>query len=135
MAFENSPLLGEPTPARLTFTSWVYKNRRIILALTVVAFVFGMAVFIIQILLVLHPAAPGPLDGCLATATGDPLVTTVRIGTITRPTYDDGCFFFFPNIPPGKQELIISTPSGEVSLPVMIISDQAIALGTIVVNP
>jgi hypothetical protein len=135
MSFENSPRLDEPDSNRLPFSSWVFKHRRLILAFTGLVLVFSVAIFVIQIRSALQAAVPGALDGCLETASGDPLVTTVRIGSITRPTYADGCFFFFPNIPPGQQEMIVSLPSGELSIPVMIISNQATALGTVVVNP
>jgi hypothetical protein len=135
MSFENSPRLGEPVSARLPFSSWVHKNRRFIIPLAVVVVFLSIVVFIFQILSVFQQSVPGALEGCLVTASGDPLVTTVHIGAISRPTYPDGCFFFFPNISPGKRELIISMPSGEVSIPVEILSDQANSLGTIIVNP
>jgi len=135
MALEDSPELGKPSSTRVTFSGWFRKNKREISLLASVVVFVSLVVFFIEILPVFHPFAPGGLEGCVATKSGAPLVTTVRIGSVTRPTYDDGCFFFFPNISPGDHELIVALSSGEIILPIIIISDQAISIGTIYVGP
>ena len=133
MAFENSPSLEEPEKPRINFKRWLYLNRRILLA--VIGAVIVIALVIIGLVSpTLHPAAAGGLDGCLQTSAGKPLTTTVRIAAISRATSADGCFFF-PGIPAGDYQLIISTAPRDVTIPVKIEANQAVGLGTITVSP
>ncbi len=135
MAFENSPNLHGSRAGRIPFRTWFYQHRRLIWALAGVVFLLWAALFAFSAWRVIQPPMPGALEGCLVTPAGEPMITIVRIGTLTRPTYSDGCFFFFPQIPPGRQELVIATDSGEVRLMVTIHSDQATSLGTVTITP
>jgi hypothetical protein len=79
--------------------------------------------------------SPGGLDGCLYTASGQPMPgATVAVGNYTTATYPDGCFFF-AELPAGQNDLIVQGETGDVifSQSVDIPSDQALGLGSITV--
>ncbi len=132
MTLENSPHSGEPSK-HLSLSQWISQNRWAVLALMGVALVVGLVAIALQVRSVQPSSPPGGLDGCLVTSEGAPLVTTVRIGKVTRPTYENGCFFF-PSVPPGTQQLVVTTPSGEVTLAVTIVSNEAANLGTLPIS-
>ena len=132
MAFENSPSLNDPEKPRTPFSRWLYLKRRSLLALVVVAGVLLLVVSGLAVGPALQAARPGGLDGCLQTPDGKPLVTTVTIGTFTRSTYADGCFFF-ASIAPGETQLVISTVPQAMLIPVKIEANKAVDLGTITV--
>jgi hypothetical protein len=74
---------------------------------------------------------PGGLDGCLLSASGQPVAAAVKVGDAERQTYSDGCFFF-ASLPPGNRQLSVMTSTGVVlTRTVRIIPDQAVALGTV----
>ena len=135
MAFENSPGLQPHSARRVPFLTLVYQNQRMILITVGIVAVLGCLVIAVQLLpLFAAPPPTGGLDGCLATASGEPVVTMLQIDAVTRPSYADGCFFF-PNLPAGQHELLIHTSAGSLSLPVTILPDQSTGLGTITITP
>jgi hypothetical protein len=135
MAFENSPRLNNPSKPVRTFSSWLYKLRPALLALTVLLVIF-------DILFLVYKIAPdkfirpfGGLDGCLVTSSGVPVTATVWVDNISNPTYEDGCFFF-AMLTPGKHQFQIQTEAGIVYTQTVVIpSDQAVGLGTIQIGP
>jgi hypothetical protein len=134
MTFENSPRLDKPSATRVSFLGRVNQFRHLILFLAIIVLLVSSAAMAVLLIPVIDAQTPGGLDGCLVSAAGSPLVTTVHIGTVTAATDASGCFFF-PNLPAGGQQLIVTTASGEVSLPVTIVPNQATGLGTITVKP
>lgn len=129
MAFENSPILGEDgVVERRSLRAWLALHRRWLIILAAL-FLLADAWLIVQLV---RPAAPGGLDGCVVTASGQPVVSAIiRAGQVERMTFADGCFFF-PSLQPGTYQVSIAT-DGEVvwSQPVTIISGQAVGLETI----
>jgi hypothetical protein len=134
MAFENSPRLDKPSVTQVSFWGRVYQFRRIILVLAVIVVLISSAALAILLVPAIYATPPGGLEGCLINTSGAPLVTTVRSGTISAATDANGCFFF-PSLPAGGQQLIVTTPAREVNLPVTIVSNEATSLGTITINP
>jgi hypothetical protein len=134
MDFENSPPLNYSKKPPRSFKRWLEKNRRIILAIIVVLIVSLLTAVFLMIAPTLHPQPPGGLEACLLTPGGKPVVTTVKIATFSRTTGLNGCFFF-PSIPPGDYQLIISTTSRDVTVPIKIISNEAVDLESITIDP
>jgi hypothetical protein len=134
MAFENSPRLEDPSTSRVSFLGRIYQYRRIILLLAGLALFASLAALAILLIPVIYAVPPGGLDGCLISATGGPVVTSVHVGTASAITDASGCFFF-PSLPAGGQQLIVTTPSREISLLITIVSNEATSLGTIPINP
>ena len=132
MAFENSPSLADPEKPRTPLSRWLYLHRRSLLALVVVGGVLLLVVSGLAVGPALKSAQPGGLDGCLQTTAGKPLVTDVTIGTFSRRTSADGCFFF-ASLPPADYQLVISATPHDLSVPVKIEANKAVSLGSITV--
>ena len=133
MAFENSPRLDQPdkpgAPARPRFVL----NRRGLLAVLGLALAFLLLAIGLAAAPKLRPAEPGGLDGCLQTQAGQPLAnTTVSVGTNTRLTGADGCFFW-ASLPAGDYQMVITAQPQNKVVPVKIESGKAAELGTITV--
>jgi len=136
MAFQNSPSLEGNTNWQgwQNFIKWISKHSRFMLLL--IGFFFCLLLsFSLVLILNNQLTKPGGLDGCIVNAKYEPVSATLQIETLTKSTYEDGCFFF-PNLEPGTHQLIITTQYGQLlELPVTIISGQATNLGDNIVVP
>jgi hypothetical protein len=131
MAFDESPEFGESgIKSRPTLRRWLTRHERALYAVTGVLSVI-MLLLSARVLGPSFLSEPGGLDGCLANASGEPVTGTVRVGSITHPVYDDGCFFF-AELSPGAHELTIETSDGTIlKQAVEIVPGQAVELGVI----
>lgn len=135
MAFENSPSLKDPARKRFTLTGTLYKIRPLLLAGTGILILF-------DILFLIHLISPdtlsrpsGGLDGCLETMDGAPLAATVKIDNRSSSTFEDGCFVF-QALSPGEHRLEVETDVGIIYIQMVTVrSDEAVALGTIEIQP
>lgn len=128
MTLEKSPsfddLEKKQSEEKKPFPRWV----RFVLISTVVLLGSGLLLFGGSKLWARASVPPGGLDGCLVNAVGNPLIAVVKIGQESRQSYEDGCFFF-PELPAGKDELVVHTDSKTWTFSVEIISNQAVGLG------
>jgi hypothetical protein len=135
MAFENSPSLDQPSETRpSSLKDRIYQNRRKWIMAGVIFAVLWLAGTGALFLLssnVFSP--PGGAEGYLVTPTGQPAQALITISDVKVRTYEDG-YFFFPELRPGEHEMIIETTYGVWRQPVIIISDQAVDLGKIVLR-
>jgi hypothetical protein len=136
MAFQNSPRLEGNTKWQggHIFINWISKYSRSMLLIIGLFFCLLIS-FSLVLILDDQLSKPGGLDGCIVNAQYEPISATLQIKTLTKSTYEDGCFFF-PNLEPGTHQLIITTKYGQVlELPVKIISGQATNLGDNILVP
>jgi hypothetical protein len=135
MAFENSPKLGNPSKTARTLSGWVFQFRFLLVALTGILIV-SASLFLINKKFMDQPALPtGGLDGCLVDRMGTPMMATVRVDQATASTYEDGCFFF-SILTPGEHQFQVVVEENIVYVQtVNILSDQALGLGTIQIEP
>lgn len=132
MEFDQIPSYGGGKPiSDLTTRGWLARNRRWLFALAGIVIlldVLAAGYFIVPAVL---SGPPGGLDGCILSTSGEPVLATVRVGGVTRYTYEDGCFFF-PELPPGPNQFNVETSAGVVlTQDVDILPGQAVALGTV----
>ena len=134
MAFENSPSLDQPEKPRTPMNRWFYLNRRSLLVLVLIAMVLLMILSGLAVGPALNSSQSGGLDGCLHAAQpdGKALAATVTIGSFSKTTDADGCFFF-ASLPPGNYLLTIKTTSQDMQVPVTIEANKAVGLGSITV--
>ncbi len=133
---EDDPRFGEHNVRpRFSLIGWIVGHIRLLLAVA--------GVFVALSILFLFYTAnhsplggqPGGLDGCVVSANGNPVPSTVRVDDISRPTTADGCFFF-ASLSPGLHQLRIETAGKQVWLQTVDIqSGQAVGLQNISVNP
>ncbi|MBP1467318.1 hypothetical protein EYB53_016515 [Candidatus Chloroploca sp. M-50] len=130
MRSDANPRLPQPRPGLEHFNrDWFHRRR---------FWIWGAVagIVLLELLLVvwlLFPAAPGGLDGCLASPEGAPVMAMVTVGTQRKATYADGCFFF-AELPPGRQQVVLEPVVGApVRFEVEIVSDQALTLGTLMI--
>jgi len=135
MTFENSPKLKNPSKPVRTFSGWIYTLRPVLITLSVLLVIFDILFLADKIAPEKFISPPGGMDGCLVTSSGAPVSATVWVDNISRPTYEDGCFFFAA-LKAGKHQFQVQTAAGIVyTQSVDILSDQAVALGTIQIGP
>ena len=132
MSFEDSPSLDDPEQPNVPIGRWLQLHQRRLWALIGILAVILIMTAGLAVGPVLRPSQPGGLDGCLQTPAGKALSATVTIGSLSRSTYADGCFFFI-SLPPGEYQLIISGSPHDLQIPVKIESNKATGLGTITV--
>lgn len=113
--------------------AWLANHTQILYVLIGVLSVLliGLTVYAIQP--VWSAPEPGGVDGCITDILGNPLTGTVKVGTRSKPIYNDGCFFF-KSLAPGTYHMKVVTTGGKtLNKTFKIVSDQAISLGTITV--
>jgi len=135
MAFQNSPNFEDQIiNNKFSFRDWMGRHARLVLILLGVF----IALDIILAAFLLVPTQntdPGGLDGCVLSADGKPISATVQVDDISKPTYEDGCFFF-PSLPPGEHDMTIQTTSGKtIQRSIVIVSGEAVILGDIIISP
>lgn len=119
---------------RPAWRRWIGRNKQWLVALVVLLVLVDALLVAYVWLPSLSAGELGGLEGCLATASGEPLLGTVSIADVVRSTSTDGCFFFSA-LPAGSQRMSIVTNSGaSLEQRVRIVSGQAANLGTVIVR-
>ena len=133
---EDDPRFGEHNVRpRFSLIGWIAGHIRVLLA---VAGVFAALSILFLFYAVNHSrlgGQPGGLDGCVVSAKGNPVPSTVWVDNISRPTTADGCFFF-ASLSPGSHQLRIEMAGKQVwTQTVDIQSGKAVGLQNISVHP
>lgn len=132
MGFDQIPRYSGGTPITdLSMRGWLARNRHWLLMLTIGVVLLDVLMTVYSVAPLILSGPPGGLDGCILSASGQPVLAKVRVGDAARETYTDGCFFF-SELPPGSNQVAVETTYGVVLIKdVEIISGEAVALGTI----
>jgi hypothetical protein len=138
MPLEDSPKITTPVQELLTPEPAVpdptlkqRKMRRLMIISTALCLVL-IAYNLYQV--ATRPPAPGGLEGCLVNLAGSLVQARIKVGQAAMVTGEDGCFFFAA-LPAGAQQLQIETSAGQWARSVVILSDQAVNLGSLSLNP